>query len=69
MCGDGATGCHGRTETRDRARAYALGYAIRAGVRLPAEVPMLHAVHGWVLLDDEGGWVPVEAPDAGEIAA
>lgn len=63
MCGDGVTGCHGRAETKDRARAYDLGFAVRSGVRPPAQIPILHAVHGWVLLDDQGGWVPVEAPE------
>lgn len=28
-----------------------------------AEVPIRHAVHGWVLLDDEGGWAPAATAD------
>lgn len=63
MCGTGTTGCHGRAETRDRARAFDLGFAVRTGVTLPASAPLRHAVHGWVLLDEEGGWTPVEAPE------
>ena len=63
MCGDGVSGCHGRAETRDRARAFELGFAVHSGVIHPAQAPILHAVHGWVLLDDQGGWVPVEAPE------
>ena len=63
MCGTGTTGCHGRAETRDRARAFDLGFAVRMGVTLPASTPLRHAVHGWVLLDDAGGWTPVEAPE------
>lgn len=30
----------------------------------PAEMPVLHALHGWVLLDEDGGWVQVDAADA-----
>ncbi|KAA9110161.1 hypothetical protein [Microbacterium rhizomatis] len=69
MCGTGTTGCHGDTETKRRGRAYALGFAIKTGIRRPSEIPMRHAVRGWVLLDDEGGWEPVEAPRGQEMAA
>jgi hypothetical protein len=42
--------------------------AYRRGIKVsrfqdPAEVPIEHAVHGRVLLDDEGGWAPATTPD------
>lgn len=70
MCGDGVTGCHGDVETRERARGFALGFVVSAiGVRRPASVPIKHAAHGWVTLDDVGGWDPAEAPEEEAIAA
>lgn len=63
MCGDGVTGCHGRAETRDRGRAFDLGFAVRNGVLRADEAPILHAIFGWALLNDDGGWVPCEEPD------
>lgn len=65
LCGTGVTGCHGRTETVDRARAFALGFAIRSGIRRPHEIPMRHALLGWVTLNDAGGWDPADAPECG----
>ncbi|MDQ7877343.1 hypothetical protein Q9R08_05065 [Microbacterium sp. QXD-8] len=42
--------------------------ALRRGIKVSkfadtTEVPILHAVHGLVRLNDEGGWEPVEEPD------
>ena len=53
--GSGTTGCHGHVE-KHRAAARASGFLVPLnGVRLPVEVPVLHAIHGKVLLDDFGG--------------
>ncbi len=53
--GSGTTGCHGKVEA-DRAKALELGFLVsRIGVRRPAEVEIKHAVHGMVLMVDEGG--------------
>lgn len=45
-----------------QAEAYSRGIKVSRFVDVAA-VPILHAVHGWVLLDDEGGVTPVDAPD------
>ena len=59
LCGSGTVGCHFRVESnglwaRDN------GFKVREGQLLPAEVPIVHAVHGRVLLADGGTWT--EAP-------
>lgn len=58
--GDGVHLCHGDIE-RDRARWTAAGFLVREGIVLPADTPIEHAVHGRVLLDDEGGWTRCES--------
>lgn len=45
--------------------------AVRRGIKVslhanPALVPIRHAVHGWVLLDDFGGWVEITDVEARE---
>jgi hypothetical protein len=50
--GSGSSSCHGLTE-RNRAEAYANGWLVRQA-QDPAEVPVKHAVHGWVLLTNIG---------------
>lgn len=68
LCGDGVAWCHGRV-TRNEVPAR-LGFTVaRIGIRRPIEVPIRHFLHGWVLLDNDGGFAPVEEPEAGEIAA
>lgn len=42
--------------------------AVRRGIKIskfqnPATTPIEHAVHGRVLLDDEGGWAPADQSD------
>jgi hypothetical protein len=59
-CGSGTTGCHGWAE-REREEARAYGFLIFRSDD-PAQAPVLHAAHGWVLLDDLGGWQRVEVP-------
>jgi hypothetical protein len=55
LCGSGTTGCHGWCEThRETARHH--GFLVpRNAYYTAAQVPVLHAVYGWVLLDDAGG--------------
>jgi hypothetical protein len=63
VCGDGIRLCHGHLGSNPAA-AIADGHSISLNSRVsPAEVPVLHAVHGLVLLDDDGSWKPVP-PDA-----
>lgn len=59
--GDGVRLCHGDIE-RDRTRWTSAGFIVREGVTLPADTPIVHAVHGRVLLADDGTWTP--APDS-----
>lgn len=62
--GTGSSGCHNWIGSHP-ALAAELGLVVSLNGRtLPAQVPILHAVHGWVLLDDEGGGAPAP-PDAG----
>lgn len=62
MCGDGVSGCHGDVETKHREWARAFGFVVSAlRVFRPAEVPIKHAVYGWVLLLDDGTVESAEA--------
>lgn len=47
--------CHDLAE-RSPAESYANGWKIRRGAANPADVPVRHWVHGWVYLDEAGGW-------------
>jgi hypothetical protein len=56
LCGDGTTGCHGYI-TAHPAEARAAGRSVSLNARVdPVDVPVMHAVHGLVLLDHEGGF-------------
>lgn len=60
LCGSGVTGCHGRVEKRegeDERRGYWVRRDRDGKPVNPALVPVKHATHGWVLLDDQGGWI------------
>lgn len=62
LCGSGTTGCHGWVESH-RAFARASGWLVPLnGVRLPSEVPVHHALHGVVVLNDFGGFDSQEHP-------
>lgn len=61
-CGNGTTGCEGLTHAHPE-RATAAGYMVPSGFD-PASVPMEHAVHGTVLLLDDGSWVKHEEASA-----
>lgn len=57
--GHGSALCHGDVG-RHVARFTDAGLLVREGVVLPADTPIEHAVHGRVLLRDDGTWT--EAP-------
>jgi hypothetical protein len=59
LCGSGTVGCHFRVESNGL-WARENGFKVREGVTLPADTPIEHAVHGRVLLADDGTWA--EAP-------
>lgn len=54
LCGSATSpnGCHSHVESF-RAEAYDLGFLVRQA-QDPAETPINHAVHGWVLLCPDG---------------
>ncbi len=55
MCGDGVRGCHGDAHAHP-SQSYALGRMVpRLGIRSPEDTPVLTR-HGWVLLDNDGGF-------------
>lgn len=57
LCGTGTTGCHGDVEHHRDNVDPAWGFTVsRHGVTRPADVPLFHALFGWVRLDDAGGW-------------
>lgn len=58
--GSGVTLCHGYVES-NRTESYDLGLLVHRGAD-PRLQPIEHAVHGLVLLTEDGGWKPVEAP-------
>ena len=60
-CGSGDTGCHGWIHAHPR-EAMSLGYIVSGFNDHPELVPILTAQHGWVLLDDKGGWTRCEPP-------
>ena len=65
LCGHGTLGCHGHIE-RFRAEAGDLGFLVsRHGVRRADEVPLKHGLHGWVVLNNDGGWRPVTDEEIG----
>ena len=58
VCGNGTQGCHSEIESQ-KALAIELGFTVGATWRFASnEVPIKHAVLGWVLLDNDGGYVP-----------
>jgi hypothetical protein len=55
LCGSGVSGCHGEIEARRR-DAEIDGYIVRRGIRLPADVPVVHYQHGLIYLTNKGTW-------------
>lgn len=64
LCGSATSpgGCHLACEQRDQ-RMHDLGFWLTNG-QDPAAVPVAHAVHGWVLLEPDGGVLPIPAGGA-----
>jgi len=60
--GSGVTGCHGHVESA-RSGAYDLGLLVHRSHN-PALTPIEHAVHGYVLLTEDGGWKPAPKGEA-----
>lgn len=60
LCGTGTTGCHGWVHAHP-AQAREHGWLLRS-TDDPTRIPLLSDVHGWILLDDKGGWTPTEEP-------
>ena len=54
LSGGNHSGCHGVAHS---AEGHELGWSVNSWAD-PATVPILHAVHGLVLLDDHGGTTP-----------
>lgn len=68
LCGDGVARCHGKVTRNEVPKR--LGFSVaRIGIRRPVDVPLLHALFGWVRLDNDGGYAPADEPDEEEIAA
>lgn len=65
VCGTGSTGCHGAlTDNAQRLVALDAGWIVLLNTTDdPIDVPVHHAVHGLIYLDDEGGWSPVPHVD------
>lgn len=63
--GSGTTLCHGDlTDNRDRDFALEHGWVISTNSKQePIDVPVHHALHGLIYLDDEGTWSPVPQVD------
>ena len=59
VCGSGTTGCHGLIHSHPQF-AYAQGWLLHSWEDQPAAVPINTFAHGWILLDDQGGWRPYE---------
>jgi hypothetical protein len=53
LCGSGTTGCHGWVHANPK-QAEEKGWMISSGGD-PKLIPIVHAIHGKVWLDDEGG--------------
>jgi hypothetical protein len=67
LCGSGTTGCHGWVEAH-RAAATRAGFLVpRNGRFVAADIPMEHAIHGWVLLRDDGYVTPLLEATAYEL--
>jgi hypothetical protein len=65
LCGSGVTRCHGRVERRgaaDRHAGYWLHRDTAGRPTDPTRIPIRHALHGWVLLDNQGGWTATDPP-------
>jgi hypothetical protein len=62
LCGSGVTGCHGEAETH-RKDAERDGIIVRHGIRLPADIPVVHFQHGPIYLTNKGTYSHEPPPD------
>ena len=62
LCGSGVTGCHGWVES-NRTEAYGLGLLVPRPL-IPAGIPVQIVGKRWVLLDDDGNYIPTEGQAA-----
>lgn len=63
LCGWGNhTGCHGRAHSKAGEED---GWAVRSGF-VPAEVEVVHAIYGVVLLGDDGSVTRIQQPEEGD---
>lgn len=58
LCGSGTTGCHGWVHAHPKA-SYESGWLVHMDAD-PGDVPVWSARHGWILLDDHGGFTPCD---------
>lgn len=66
LCGSGTTGCHGWIEAH-RSEAISKGWLmLRNSYLIPEDVEVHHAIHGVVLLNDQGAAVPAALVSARE---
>lgn len=61
LCGSGTTGCHGWVHANP-AQAYEEGLLVHSW-QYPHDQPIRTRGRGWVLLDNEGSWTPVQTPN------
>ncbi|WP_323986242.1 HNH endonuclease [Microbacterium plantarum] len=64
LCGSGTTGCHGDIE-KHRDVAYDTGWLIRRGIQTAESIPLVHAIHGYVYLDNMGGYERLTTTEGG----
>lgn len=68
LCGSGTTGCHGWVHANVK-HARAAGFAVDSW-ESPEDVPVQHAIYGWVWLDQWGGvHGTAPHPERGRVAA
>ncbi len=60
LCGNGTMSCHGAVEKK-REAAKLLGFLIPTNSIIdPVDVPIRHAIHGWVLLRNDGTFTQID---------